>query len=122
MAKLYGIKNCDTVKKARKCLDELGLAYEFHDYKTDGLSREQLLQFADQLGWQTVINRSSTSWRQLPSDHQSSITALFSDANPSESAAVDIILSTPTLLKRPILHSHGQFIIGFKADSYKHLA
>lgn len=118
MAILYGIKNCDTVKKARLWLDGNGIAYQFHDYRADGLNAGQLSQFASQLGWQALINRSSTSWRQLSAEQQAVLMQLQAAAT-ADPEAIQIILATPTLLKRPLLDIDGQFIIGFKADNYQ---
>jgi len=109
MITLYGIKNCDTVKKARKWLDDNGIAYRFHDYRSDGLSLELLKTFADQLGWNTLLNRSSTSWRQLSAEQQADLNA---------DKAIALMLVTPTLIKRPILDTSNKMLIGFKADEY----
>lgn len=121
MPTLYGIKNCDTVKKARKWLDERGIVYQFHDYKTAGLDAEQLIYFADKLGWQSLINRSSTSWRQLDTGQQAQLMDLQTQSGTlcADNKAVLIILNTPTLLKRPILDCAGQLLIGFNADRYQ---
>lgn len=112
MYKLYGIKNCDTVKKARKCLDEKGVAYQFHDFRADGLTSELLGHFDACLGWDTLLNRSSASWRQLASGQRANITRI---------TALQLMLDIPTLIKRPVLDTGDQLIIGFKADSYKQL-
>lgn len=109
MITLYGIKNCDTVKKARKWLDDNDIAYRFHDYRSDGLSPELLKTFADQLGWNTLLNRSSTSWRQLSTEQQADLNA---------DKAIALMLATPTLIKRPILDTSNKMLIGFKADEY----
>ncbi|MEQ1620263.1 MAG: ArsC family reductase [Methylococcales bacterium] len=109
MITLYGIKNCDTVKKARKWLDDNGIAYRFHDYRSDGLSPELLEHFADQLGWNTLLNRSSTSWRQLNAEQQADLDA---------EKALELMLTTPTLIKRPILDTGKQLLIGFKEGCY----
>ena len=106
MHTLYGIKNCDTVKKARKWLDQNGIAYQFHDFRTDGLTPELLQHFADGLDWTKLLNRSSTSWRQLSAEQQSELT-------PEK--AMQLMLATPTLIKRPILDTGDQLIIGFIA-------
>jgi arsenate reductase len=74
MHTLYGIKNCDAVKKARQWLDQNGIAYRFHDYRTDGLTLEQLSRFEAGLGWNAMLNRSSASWRQLSSEQQTDLT------------------------------------------------
>lgn len=113
MLTLYGIKNCDTVKKARKWLEQNNIAYRFHDYRSDGLTPELLAQFADNLGWNTLLNRSSSSWRQLTSDQQTDLT---------REKACELMLAMPTLIKRPILDADGRLIIGFKSGSYADVA
>ena len=110
MHTLYGIKNCDTVKKARQWLDQNGIAYQFHDFRADGLTLIQLNEFAACLDWNTLLNRSSASWRQLSLGQQSDLT---------EEIAIALMLNTPTLIKRPILDTGDKLIIGFKADHYK---
>ncbi|MGR9012577.1 MAG: ArsC family reductase [Gammaproteobacteria bacterium] len=107
---LYGIKNCDTVKKARNWLDQHNIAYRFHDFRTDGLTPELLQHFADRADWNKLLNRSSTSWRQLSSDQQNDLT---------RDKALQLMLTTPTLIKRPVLESGDQLIIGFKAEHYQ---
>lgn len=107
---LFGIKNCDTVKKARKWLDENGIAYRFHDFRTDGLTPELLQHFADHLDWNKLLNRSSTSWRQLSTEQQSDLTL---------EKATQLMLTTPTLIKRPILESGDKLILGYKTENYQ---
>ena len=110
MHTLYGIKNCDTCKKARKWLDENGIAYQFHDFRTDGLTLAQLNEFAARADWNILLNRNSTSWRQLSTEQQTDLTA---------NKAVQLMLNTPTLIKRPILDTGDKLIIGFKAGHYQ---
>jgi arsenate reductase len=110
MPTLYGIKNCDTVKKARQWLEQNGIAYQFHDFRADGLTLAQLNNFAARLDWNTLLNRSSTSWRQLSTEQQSDLTL---------EKAMLLMLNTPTLIKRPILDTGDKLIIGFKADHYQ---
>jgi len=107
---LYGIKNCDTVKKARNWLDQNGIAYRFHDFRIDGLTPELLQRFADHLDWNKLLNRSSTSWRQLSADQQSDLT---------QEKAMQLMLTTPTLIKRPVLESGDKLMLGFKAENYQ---
>ncbi len=106
MHTLYGIKNCDTVKKARNWLDQNGIAYRFHDFRTDGLTPELLQHFADHIDWNKLLNRSSSSWRQLGTKQQSDLTL---------DSAMQLMLATPTLIKRPILESGDKLILGFTA-------
>jgi len=115
---LFGIKNCDTVKKARRWLDDNQIAYQFHDFKTDGLSLEQLQLFVQHLGWQGLINRSSTSWRQLSPEQQAELLLLQNMETANADQAMQILLQTPTLLKRPILNVDNQWLIGFKPETY----
>ncbi len=107
---LYGIKNCDTVKKARNWLDQNGIAYRFHDFRSDGLTPELLQHFADHLDWNKLLNRSSTSWRQLSTEQQSDLT---------QEKAMQLMLTTPTLIKRPVLESGDKLMLGFKAENYQ---
>lgn len=110
MVTLYGIKNCDTVKKARAWLDDNGITYQFHDYRTHGLTSEQLQRFATNLDWNAMLNRSSTSWRQLSADQQDGLT---------EAKALQLMLGVPTLIKRPVLDTGSELLIGFKPDIYQ---
>lgn len=112
MVELYGIKNCDTVKKTRLWLDNNGISYQFHDYRVDGVTQNQLQSFADKLGWEKMLNRSSTSWRQLTPEQQ---------ADLSEAKALQLMLAMPTLIKRPILDTGSDLLIGFKPDTYQTL-
>ena len=106
MSTLYGIKNCDTVKKARQWLDQNCVAYQFHDFRTDGLTLELLEHFTGHLDWKSLLNRSSTSWRQLSAGQQSDLTL---------EKAMLLMLEIPTLIKRPILDTGDKLIIGFIA-------
>lgn len=106
MYTLYGIKNCDTVKKARKWLDENGIAYQFHDFRAEGLTPELLQHFASDVDWNTLLNRNSTSWRQLSDAQKSDV---------SQDKAIQLMLDTPTLIKRPILDTGNKLIVGFNA-------
>ena len=110
MHTLYGIKNCDTVKKARQWLDQNGIAYRFHDFRADGLTLAQLHDFTNRADWSALLNRSSASWRQLSAEQQRDLTL---------EKAVALMLNTPTLIKRPVLDTGEQLIIGFKADHYQ---
>lgn len=107
---LYGIKNCDTVKKARRWLEDNGIAYRFHDYRSDGLTGEQLRQFEAQLGWEAMLNRTSASWRQLSDGQKTDLT---------QAKALQLMLATPTLIKRPIVATDNKVLIGFKPDQYQ---
>jgi arsenate reductase (glutaredoxin) len=110
MYTLYGIKNCDTVKKARSWLEQRHIAYRFHDYRVDGLDRELLLRFEQALGWETLLNRKGTTWRQLLPEQQNGI---------DRDAALELMLARPALIKRPILQGGDTLLIGFKPELYQ---
>ena len=104
MITLYGIKNCDTVKKARTWLEQNTIAYQFHDFRADGLEPQQIKSWIDALGLETLVNKRSTTWKELD------------DATKQQFAAnaVNIILAHPTLIKRPLLDTGKQQYVGFK--------
>ena len=106
---LYGIKNCDSVKKARSWLDAQHNVYTFHDYRVEGLSTELLQDFIDKLGIDEILNQRSTSWRQLDDAQKQDLTA---------EKALQLILSNPTLLKRPIVAIGEQLLVGFNPETY----
>ncbi|MGK0442033.1 MAG: Spx/MgsR family transcriptional regulator [Pseudohongiellaceae bacterium] len=112
MTTLYGIKNCDTVKKARKWLESQGIDYQFHDFRTDGLNAEQVLLWLQTLGWETLVNKRSTTWKQLDE---------ASRAAMDEPLAKKIILAQPTLIKRPLLDTGKTLTVGFKDSEYQSL-
>jgi Spx/MgsR family transcriptional regulator len=109
---LYGIKNCDTVKKARKWLDHAGVSYQFHDVRDDGLAPEQVRQWLAELGWANVINKRSTTWKQLPAEQREQM---------DENAALTAIIDHPTLMKRPLLDTGSERLVGFKEAQYSKL-
>jgi arsenate reductase len=107
---LYGIKNCDTVKKARAWLDGTGVAYEFHDYKTAGIDKERLGGWVRQVGWETLLNRVGTTFRKLPDADKEGLT---------ERKAIALMLAQPSMIKRPVLErGAGAPLIGFKPELY----
>ncbi len=107
---LYGIKNCDTVRKARKWLDAHDKPYRFHDFRVDGLEPERLEKLANTLGWETLLNRRSTSWRAIPEQQKNTL---------DKERALQLMQNTPTLIKRPILDTGEKMLIGFNDDQYK---
>lgn len=109
---LYGIKNCDTVKKARARLDARGVQYEFHDYKIAGVDRAQLERWCREAGWERVLNRNGTTFRKLPNADK---------ANLDGTAAIRLMLAQPSLIKRPILEIDGRVVVGFEPDLYSRL-
>lgn len=107
---IYGIRNCDTMKKARTWLDAQGRAYTFHDYKTEGIARERLEAWVAELGWETVLNRAGTTFKKLPDADKANLTA---------AKAIDLMLAQPSMIKRPVLDVGGKLLVGFKADEYE---
>ena len=109
MTILYGIKNCDTMKKAWTWLDDHGVAYTFHDYKKSGIDRERLEKWCKQAGWEVVLNRAGTTFKKL---------ADADKANLTEAKAIKLMLAQPSMIKRPVLEAGKQLLIGFKPDEY----
>jgi len=112
MIKLYGIANCDTIKKARKWLQDNKIDYQFYDYKKLGVPKDELKKWIKQLGWQALVNKRGTTWRKLDDDVKNSI---------DESSAIQIMLDNPSIIKRPLLDINHQYTLGFKADDYAQL-
>lgn len=111
--KLYGIANCTTVKKARVWLAEHGKDVVFHDFKKSGIAAEQLDGWISQIGWESLINRQGTTWRKLDPEAQAAI----ADA----ASAKVLMLSTPSIIKRPVLEMNGKIHVGFKPEIYENL-
>ena len=107
---IYGIKNCDTMKKARSWLDAHEIAYTFHDYKTAGIDRARLEAWADEAGWEVLLNRAGTTFKKLPADEKEGITA---------KRAISLMLAQPSMIKRPVLDAAGKLLIGFKPAEYE---
>ncbi|WP_129793234.1 ArsC family reductase [Sphingosinicella sp. CPCC 101087] len=108
--KLYGIRNCDTVKKARAWLDARGIAYDFHDYKTQGIDAPRLRGWAKELGWERLLNRSGTTFRKL-SDSQK--------ADLDEEKAVGLMTEQPSMIRRPVLDLGDRRLLGFDLGTYE---
>ena len=107
---IYGIKNCDTMKKARAWLDSHGVDYVFHDYKTAGIERGKLEGWAKKAGWEMLLNRAGTTFRKLPDKNKASVT---------ETKAISLMLAQPTMIKRPVLElGAGKLLVGFKPEQY----
>jgi Spx/MgsR family transcriptional regulator len=106
---LYGIPNCDTVKKARTFLSERGQAYEFHDYKKAGVPADALSRWVARWGWETVLNRAGTTFKALPDADKSGLDA---------PKAMALMLANPSMIKRPIVEGAGAAMIGFKPDAW----
>jgi arsenate reductase len=106
---LYGIPNCDTVKKARAWLDARGTAYVFHDYKKAGIDRARLEAWVAELGWEALLNRAGTTFRKLADADQ---------ANLDAARAVQLMLAAPSMIKRPVLDTGVRRIVGFRPELY----
>jgi arsenate reductase len=108
---IYGIKNCDTMKKARAWLDEHGVACAFHDYKSAGIDREHLERWSKKVGWETLLNRAGTTFRKLPEKDKEGIDA---------KRALALMLSQPSMIKRPVLElgAGGKILVGFSPELY----
>ncbi len=110
MIKIYGIPNCDTIKKARKWLEANDVDYEFHNYKKDGVPEKQLKKWVKDKGWETLLNKRGATWRKLDDKTKNSA---------DEKSAIKIMLDNPSIIKRPVLESGKIVVIGFNADIYK---
>jgi Spx/MgsR family transcriptional regulator len=106
---IYGIKNCDTMKKARAWLDGRGVVYDFHDYKAAGIDRGRLEGWARAVGWETLLNRAGTTFRALPEKDK---------ADLSEKKAIALMIAQPSMIKRPVLDTGKGLLVGFKPDEY----
>jgi len=107
---IYGIKNCDTMKKAFKWLADAGIDYHFHDYKKEGVPADKLDTWLDELGWEAVINRRGTTWRKLDESTREAM---------DNTTAKAVILDNPSIIKRPLLDTGSERVLGFKADDYE---
>ena len=107
---VYGIKNCDTMKKARAWLEAEGIAYRFHDYKAQGIERARLEGWVKVVGWETLLNRAGTTFRKLPDADKKGIT---------ERGAINLMLDQPSMIKRPVLEIGSRLLVGFKPASYQ---
>jgi arsenate reductase len=110
MVALYGIKNCDTVKKARAWLDARGVGYAFHDYKTAGIDEARLRGWAAELGWGKLLNRAGTTFRKLPDAEKQNI---------DEDKAVALMLAQPSMIKRPVLDLGDRKLVGFSEAAWE---
>lgn len=109
MITLYGISNCDTVRKARSWLEAHGVAYTYHDFRANGLGMDTLRKWADTIGWETLLNRRSRSWKELAEDERAGI---------NEANALRLMLANPTLIKRPVVTDGERIITGFSEDEF----
>ncbi|MCF6235977.1 MAG: ArsC family reductase [Gammaproteobacteria bacterium] len=109
MTTIYGIKNCDTVRKAIKWLNNQGIEHTFHDFRKDGIDETTLHHWIASAGWETVLNKRGLSWRQLSDEDKKNI---------DDNKAMKLILENPTLVKRPVLAHQDEIYIGFNEDTY----
>lgn len=109
---IYGIKNCDTMKKARTWLDKNGVVYAYHDYKAAGIERDRLEAWAAKVGWELLINRAGTTFRKLPDKDKEGLT---------EKKAMALMIAQPSMIKRPVLEAGGKIVVGFKPEQYEEL-
>lgn len=107
---IYGIRNCDTMKKARGWLEQHGIGYAFHDYKASGVERGRLEGWARQVGWETLLNRAGTTFRKLPEAERQDL---------DEARAIDLMLAQPAMIKRPVLEAEGRLLVGFRPERYE---
>ena len=109
---LYGIPNCDTIKKARAWLDSNKIGFRFHDYRKQGLARNQLQSMVSALGWEAMLNRRGTTWRALPTEVKEHIDV---------ESAIQVMLDNPAIIKRPILATGDQLHVGFSDAQYREI-
>ena len=112
MTTLYGIKNCDTIKKARKWLESNQIDYQFHDYRADGLELSWLQATEKQLGWEQLLNKRGTTFRQLPDDQKNNI---------DQQSAIALMMEFPAMIKRPVLIHNDNYYLGFKDKHYEEI-
>lgn len=109
---IYGIKNCDTVKKAHRWLDANGVDFQFHDFRVEGLEQVTIESWLKTVSWETLLNKRGTTWRKLEDPRKE---------NMDESIAIELMLANPTLIKRPVLVNHDKILVGFNEDHYMEL-
>ena len=110
---MYGIPNCDTIKKARNWLKENNVDYAFHNYKKDGVPEKELKKWVKDVGWEVLLNKRGTTWRKLDDDIKE---------NVDEKSAIEIMLSNPSIIKRPVLDTGKRILVGFAEETYKQLS
>jgi arsenate reductase len=107
---IYGIKNCDTMKKARAWLDSHGVPYDFHDYKASGIDAVRLARWSGEVGWETLLNRAGTTFKMLPDGKKAELT---------ERKAIALMIEQPSMIKRPVLETGTRLVVGFKPEIYE---
>ena len=106
---IHGIKNCDTMKKARAWLESHGVAHDFYDYKASGITRSKLDGWAKQVGWEVLLNRAGTTFRALPEADKAGL---------NQAKAIDLMVAQPSMIKRPVLEAGADLLVGFKPEYY----
>ncbi|KAA1155984.1 ArsC family reductase [Pseudoalteromonas fuliginea] len=109
MITLYGISNCDTIKKAKKYLTDNNIEFTFHDYRKDGVNEQMLSEFADKLDWELLVNKRGTTYRGLSDEQKQSLT---------KESAISLLVEQPAMIKRPVLVNKGCYYLGFKVAQY----
>ncbi len=109
---MFGIPNCDTVRKARRWLDAHGIDYQFHDYKKEGVDEALLRQWCKSAGWEVLLNRRGTTWRKLADDVKEGV---------DEAGAIRLMLENPSMIKRPVVVNDGSVTVGFSVDVYQEI-
>jgi len=109
-ATLYGIRQCDTMKKARAWLDAHGIEYVFHDYKKEGIDAERLRRWCEHVGWETLLNRAGTTFRKLPNEEKEGL---------DEHRAIALMAAQPSMIKRPVLDLGAKLVVGFRPETYE---
>lgn len=110
MITVYGIKNCDTVKKARRWLDANGVAFQFHDFRNDGIDEKTIDVWLQSVSWETLLNKRSTTWRQVDQAQRDTI---------NRESAIALMLAVPSIIKRPVLVKNDTILVGFDEEIYK---
>jgi len=110
MITMYGIPNCDTIKKAKKWLEANGIDYEFHDYKKKGITKAKLKDWCKQADWEVLLNRRGTTWRKLDDATKESI---------NKTSAIDIMAKETSIIKRPVIETDNETLVGFSTDTYE---
>lgn len=113
MLRMYGIPNCDSIKKARNWLKDNNVDYEFHNYKKDGVPEKELKKWIKEIGWEVLLNKRGTTWRKLDDAIKDNIT---------KESAIKIMLDNPSIIKRPVVDDGKNILVGFAEDDYKKLS
>ncbi len=112
MTTLYGIPNCDTIRKAKRWLQDNQVEFQFHDFRKDGLDKARLQAWVDELGWEVLLNKRGTTWRKVSDEQKAGI---------DRDSAIELLLAEPAMIKRPVLDLGARRIVGFKSDEYEAL-